>query len=107
LVVSSFLVNTTASAATGGFSCNLPVTNKPIVNVVEKVKHDADSGVTGDTWALDTFTRTIKVYNISGNTYCAVVNYTKGSFEPVAGHASPGGVYGTLTGDELGTFSRG
>jgi len=96
----------TAYGATNGFSCGLPSTNKPIINVTEKVKHDADSGISGDTWALDAFTRVIKVYNVTGNTYCATVIWTRGTFEPVAGHASPGGT-GTLTGDELGTFTGG
>lgn len=48
---------------------------RAIIDVKESVSNDADSGQQGNTWALDKYTRDIKVFNVSGNTYCAVVTY--------------------------------
>lgn len=95
---SSFSYNCTAS---GGVKGNL------IMNVTEKVINDADSGQAGDYWALDALTRTIKIYNIGADSYCAAVNYPVASFAAIAGQQSPGSVGGNgglLTGDEIGTF---
>jgi hypothetical protein len=99
----SLFIATPVSAQTSGFSCG--ISTKPIINVTEQVRNDADSGVAGDTWALDHYTRTIRVWIRSGNTYCAVVTYN-GDFQAVAGHQSPSAT-GILTGDEHGEFSGG
>jgi hypothetical protein len=80
-----------------------------LVNVTEKVVHDADSGQAGNYWALDAFTRTIKVWNLGSDSYCAVVTYN-GTFAAQAGQKSPGTVGnngGILTGDEVGTIKGG
>lgn len=80
-----------------------------LVSVTEKVINDADSGQAGNYWALDAFTRTIKVWNLGSDSYCAVVNYT-GTFAAQAGQKSPGTTAttgGILTGDEVGTIKGG
>lgn len=80
-----------------------------LINVTEKVINDADSGQAGNYWALDAFFRTIKVWNVGSDSYCAVVNYT-GTFAAQAGQKSPGTTAttgGILTGDEIGTFKGG
>jgi hypothetical protein len=80
-----------------------------LINITEIVVNDADSGQAGNYWALDAFSRTIKVWNLGPDSYCAVVNYT-GTFAAQAGQKSPGTTGttgGTLTGDEVGTFKGG
>jgi hypothetical protein len=80
-----------------------------LINISEKVINDADSGQAGNYWGLDAFTRTIKVWNLGSDSYCAVVNYT-GTFAAQAGQQSPGTTGttgGILTGDEFGTFKGG
>jgi len=80
-----------------------------LINVTEKVVHDGDSGQAGNFWALDAFTRTIKVWNVGSDTYCAVVKYN-GTFAAQAGQKSPGTTAttgGILTGDEVGSFLGG
>ena len=84
--------------------CN-PV-GDPVINVVEKVKNDADSGQAGNYWAFDNYTRNIKVWNTSvPGTYCATVKY-EGEFKAVAGQRSPGNT-GILTGKEKGEIKGG
>jgi hypothetical protein len=85
------------------------VKGNQLINVTEKVINDADSGQAGNYWGLDAFTRTIKVWNVGSDSYCAVVNYT-GTFAAQAGQKSPGTTAttgGILTGDEIGTFKGG
>ncbi len=51
----------------------------PVINVEQKVKNDADSGVTGNYWALDNFQREMTVYKTTtANVYCAIVKYEGG-----------------------------
>ena len=85
------------------------VKGNQVINITEKVINDADSGQAGNYWALDAFTRTIKVWNLGSDSYCAVVHYT-GTFAAQAGQKSPGTTPttgGILTGDEIGTFKGG
>ncbi len=78
----------------------------PVVNVTEKVKNDADSGIAGNYWALDALERHITVWQTTtAGTYCAVVR-DEGSFNTLAGQKSPGNT-ATLTGSERGEISGG
>ncbi len=101
---------TKAKPTNGPFSytCTGGVHGNLIINVTEKVTGDADSGQGGNYWGIDTFTRTIKVWNVGGDdSYCAVVSYT-GRFAAQSGQKSPGTTSttgGTLTGDEGGTMN--
>ena len=61
----------------------------PIIEVSQTVLNDADSGVGGNAWAFDNFTRQIKVFQLSAGTFCATTRY-EGSFTTNAG-VSPSG----------------
>ena len=90
---------TSAGAVNGNF----------VINITEKVINDADSGQAGNYWGFDTFTRTIKVWNVGSGSFCAVVVYN-GTFAAQAGQKSPGSTAttgGILTGDESGTIKGG
>ncbi len=75
-----------------------------VINVVEKVLNDDDSGVAGNAWALDDFVRQIQVVDTGGGTFCATVSY-QGSFTTFAG-ISPGGT-GVVGAGVVGTFEGG
>ena len=78
-----------------------------LINVTEGVTNDADSGQGGNYWALDAFSRTIKVWQMGGDdTYCAVVTYNGTWAVPLAGLESPG-MTTTLKGTETGTIKGG
>ncbi len=66
---------------------------KPVINIEEKVKNDVDSGFAGN-WAIDNYTRHIKVWSTGENTWCATVKY-EGKANAVAGQTGPGGT-GTI-----------
>ena len=76
---------------------------KLVINVVQQVTQDIDSGIGGNYWAYDEYNRHIQVWQLTSNSFCAVLKYT-GSFSTVAG-TSPGntgvvgdGVTGTMEG---------
>ena len=78
---------------------------KPVINVVQKIVNDVDSGL-GGYWAFDHTTRHIQVWATNTtDEYCAVVQY-EGKFDAQEGQASPGNT-GTLDGDEDGAFQGG
>ena len=66
----------------------------PVINVVQRVQNDADSGQAGNYWAFDYYTRHITVWQTASgeagnNTYCAIVTYD-GKFYAVPGQVGPG-----------------
>ena len=61
----------------------------PVVNIVQKVQNDADSGEAGNYWAFDYYTRHIKVWAVGENKYCAIATYD-GKFYAVPGQIGPG-----------------
>lgn len=70
---------------------------RAVINVVENVKNDVDSGFAGN-WAIDNYKREIKVWKADSentNQWCAVVKY-EGKFDAVAGQTGPGGT-GTIS----------
>lgn len=79
---------------------------KPVINVREKVLNDVDSGISGNYWAYDTVTRTIKAWNLGDGTFCVTVNYEDSKFNAIAGQRSPGDT-GVLSGKEKGEFEGG
>ncbi len=86
---------------------------KVIINVQEKVLNDVDSGFGGN-WAIDNYTRHIKVWKADDdneNQWCAVLKY-EGKFETVEGQTGPGGteviganVKGEMRGGYRATFN--
>src|SRR5512144_1986360 len=88
--------------------CSPGSTSKLVLNVVFQVTGDADSGVAGNYWAYDSYTKHVQVWAQSDGTYCAQVKYN-GSFVTVEG-TSPagdgqvgGGVTGTMEGGYTAT----
>ena len=77
---------------------------RPIINVVQRIQNDIDSGVNGNYWAYDDLRRHIQVWQTGTNAYCAVVR-DQGSFTTVAGD-SPGGST-TIAAGITGTFKGG
>lgn len=85
----------------------------PVINVEEKVKNDVDSGFAGN-WAIDNYTRHIKVWETESgnpNQWCATVKY-EGKFDAAAGQTGPGGtgvigegVNGEMKGGYRATFN--
>lgn len=94
-------LNAAACNAAGG---------KLVINIVQSVTGDIDSGTAGQWWAYDEYNRHIQVWQLSDDSFCALVKYT-GSFTTVGG-ASPGGsgtvaagVTGTMEGGYRATFT--
>lgn len=85
---------------------------KVVINVEEKVTNDVDSGFAGN-WAIDNYTRSIKVWKADSdntNQWCAVLKYD-GKFNAVQGQTGPGGtgviganVNGEMNGGYRATF---
>ncbi|HEU5348392.1 MAG TPA: hypothetical protein VFU63_07245, partial [Ktedonobacterales bacterium] len=75
-----------------------------IVSVTQSIVNDIDSGEAGNYWAFDTVRRSITMWNVGPNQYCAIVNYYDSTFHAIAGQTSPG-KGGTLTGEEYGSFA--
>lgn len=77
---------------------------KLVINVVQQVTQDIDSGVGGNYWAYDQYNRHIQVWQLTTTTFCAVLKYT-GSFSTVAGY-SPGNT-GSVGDSVTGTMEGG
>jgi hypothetical protein len=82
---------------------------KPVVAVSYGVQNDVDTGIQGNTWAFDTYTRTVRVWRRAPGRFCSISSYD-GTFSSVAG-ASPGGksqlpagIRGTFKGTSAATF---
>jgi len=59
-----------------------------IINVLEDVLNDVDSGFHGN-WAIDNYRRHIMVFANADDSFCASLTY-EGEFQPQAGALSPG-----------------
>lgn len=77
---------------------------KMVINVVQRIINDADSGFASPVWAYDDLTRQIQVWQTGANTFCATVKY-QGSWTTIAG-PSPMGL-GTIDAGIAGTFEGG
>lgn len=87
-------------------ACDELAAQAPVINVVEFVRNDIDSGFNGN-WAMDNYTRHIQVYANGDGTFCASVNY-QGTFTTIEG-LSPGaglplqsGITGRMQGGYVG-----
>lgn len=85
-------------------NCGVAANAVPLVDVRQHVINDVDSGLV-EYWAFDKYERHIRVWNVGGNTHCALVQYD-GDFKGVAGQTSPQGT-GILSGDERGYMDGG
>jgi hypothetical protein len=80
-----------------------------VLNLHYRVLNDVDTGVRGNNWAFDTYTRRVKVWRKGHGRFCAASTYV-GTFTTIDG-ASPGGtttipagIRGTLRGSSTTTF---
>jgi hypothetical protein len=92
--------------------CSPGPNSKLVLNIVFQVTNDADSGVAGNYWAFDSYTKHVQVWDLGSGNFCAIVKYD-GSFVTVAG-TSPGGagsvgagVTGTMEGGYSATITNG
>ena len=75
-----------------------------VVDAVQKVLNDVDSGTERNVWALDDYTRHLKVWRLGAHKFCTIVSY-EGRFETISG-PSPGGT-GTVPNGLIGRFDGG
>jgi len=90
-----------------------------VINVIQHIIGDADSGEFGNYWAYDEFQRRIQVWQLSENpdTFCAVLKYmgsfvtvpgqSPGFFDPDANDTVAAGVTGTFEGGYRSTVFTG
>ena len=101
LVVSVVLALAATNPGCGG--------GKPVVAISYGVQNDVDTGIKGNDWAYDTYTRSVRVWRRSPGRFCAVSTYD-GSFESIAGPSQggkwelPAGVRGEFGGVAVTTF---
>lgn len=92
-------------------SGDVPKGSKLVVNITLNVVNDLDSGICGNNWAVDNYNKQIKVWQVPGGTFYAVVRYA-GKFTTIPGQSSPedctqteGSGTGTFEGGYVATFS--
>ena len=49
-----------------------------------RVQTDVDTGIRGNTWAFDTYTRSVRVWRTSPGRFCSVSTYS-GAFTSIEG----------------------
>ncbi len=82
---------------------------KPVVAVSYGVQNDVDTGIRGNTWAFDTYTRSVRVWRKSPGRFCAASTYN-GTFASIDGSSPggrshlPAGIRGTVGGTSVTTF---
>jgi hypothetical protein len=80
-----------------------------VLNVTYRVVNDVDTGVKGNNWAFDTYTRAVRVWRKASGRYCSASTY-RGTFETIAGWSPagkqqiPAGIRGTFKGSSVTTF---
>lgn len=80
-----------------------------VLNVRYHVVNDVDTGVRGNNWALDTYDRTVHVWQKRSGRYCAASTF-KGQFTTIAGPSPagkttiPAGIRGMFKGHSTTTF---
>jgi hypothetical protein len=104
------LMSLSTAAATSGLTLNFGTElnaaacgGTEIIDVAQTVLNDADSGFGGNAWAVDNYTRHIKVFQLLDGTFCATTHY-EGTFTTNAGTSPSGsstvspGITGTIIG---------
>ena len=81
-----------------------------VLNIRYRVLNDVDTGVRGNNWAFDTYTRGVKVWRKGPRRFCSASTYA-GTFATIAGPSPggtttiPAGIRGTFRGSSASTFS--
>jgi hypothetical protein len=82
---------------------------KLVLSVSYRVENDVDTGVKGNNWAFDTYTRTVRVWRKGVGRFCSASTY-KGEFTTIPGWSPggktqlPAGIRGTFRGSSVTTF---
>jgi hypothetical protein len=77
--------------------------------VTYRVQNDVDTGIRGNTWAFDTYLRSVRVWRKAAGRYCSVSAYD-GQFTSIEGPSPggkaqlPAGIRGTFSGSSVSTF---
>ena len=100
------LVPVVLALAVSGPACGQ---GKPVLSVSYRVQNDVDTGVKGNTWAFDTYTREVRVWRKARGRFCSVSSYD-GEFSSIEGPSPggkwqlPAGIRGTFRGSSSTTF---
>jgi hypothetical protein len=95
--------------ATAVLAISLCGSGKPAIAVSYGVQNDVDTGIRGNTWAFDTYTRGVRVWRTGSGRFCAASTYN-GTFSSIEGTSPggrsklPAGVLGTFKGTSVTTF---
>jgi hypothetical protein len=74
-----------------------------------RVQNDVDTGIKGNNWAFDTYTRSVRVWRRAPGKFCSVSTYD-GEFSSIEGTSPggkwqlPAGIRGTFGGASVTTF---
>jgi hypothetical protein len=98
------LTLTSSAFARASVVTGCPSTASVIANVSYTVAGDPVTGRAGNVWANATYTRTLVIYRVSRNSYCALWR-DSGTFTTVAASPSPGGS-GSVKAGITGTATR-
>jgi len=85
---------------------------KLVLSVRYHVANDIDTGVRGNNWAFDSYTRTVRVWRKAAGRFCSASTY-EGQFATIAGTSPggkttiPAGIRGTFKGQSTTTFRGG
>ncbi|CAN5129019.1 hypothetical protein BH18ACT12_BH18ACT12_14300 [soil metagenome] len=95
-----------AASAQTNLGCG---SGKLLLSVSYRVQNDVDTGVKGNNWAFDTYTRAVRVWRKSPGRYCSASTY-RGEFTSIAGSSPggrwqlPAGIRGRFKGSSTTTF---
>jgi hypothetical protein len=101
LVASIVLALAATGPACGG--------GKPVIAVSYGVQNDVDTGIKGNNWAFDSYTRAVRVWRRAPGRFCSVSMYD-GQFASIEGPSPggrwqlPAGIRGTFAGASVTTF---
>jgi len=109
-VLAGLVLAAATGASTGSATTNLGCgSGRLVLNVHYRVVNDIDTGIQGNNWAFDTYTRTARVWRKAAGRYCAASTYD-GTFTTIAGPSPggrttiPAGIRGTFKGQSVTTF---
>jgi hypothetical protein len=82
---------------------------KLVLSVTYRVVNDVDTGLKGNNWAFDTYTRSVRVWRKAPSRFCSASTYN-GVFTSLAGWSPggeaqlPAGIRGSFKGSSVTTF---
>ena len=88
------------------FGCG---SGKLVLDVTYRVQNDVDTGVKGNNWAFDSYTRAVHVWRKAPGRFCSASAYS-GAFTTIAGWSPggktqlPAGIRGTFKGSSVTMF---